>query len=84
MTAAATFPHDGIYYVLWEEDDTEYFINEITRDHTFIFANCINHEDADAEWELTYDFDKDFQGPSPATCIYLPDYSPENYPELHI
>ena len=84
MTAIEAFPIDGVYYVIWEEDDTIYFINEITRDHTFIFANCINHEDADVEWDLTHDFALDYGEYSPVVCTYLPDYSPDNYPEFQI
>ena len=85
MTAAEAFPIDGVYYVVWEEDDTEYFINKISRDSTLIYADCINHDGANMEWELTYDFSYDYGGAAkPAICTYLPDYSPDNYPEFQI
>ena len=84
MTAAEAFPVDGVYLVVWESADNMYFLNEISRDSSFIFCNCLNHEDADVEWELHVDFRDDYHIDAPVVCIYLPDYSPENYPELHI
>ena len=83
MTAAEAFPVDGVYLVVWEYADNMYFLNEISRDSSFIFCNCLNHEDADVEWELTHEFNY-YSQVAPYICTLLPDYSPDNYPEFQI